>query len=139
MGSPDDETAPLPGPSNYLAEEGDLHTPTPLSPPRSKTPPTITGKRGHSRAPSASTNAIHRSGSAPVNPTALKSALLKQVEDVGRRRDITPAGSPQRKRQKTFAGDHRFIPNRSGQDLQASYSLLDDEGSPGGPALIDLG
>lgn len=131
MSSADAEVAPLPGPSNTHSEEGDVLTPTPLSPPRSKTPPTITGKRAHSRAQSASV--IHRSGSAPVNPSALNKAL-KQMEDAGRRREITPAGSPQRKRQKTFAGDHRFIPNRSGQDLQASYSLLDDEGSPATPS-----
>ena len=108
MASTDAEAASLPAPSN---QEDDAHTPTPLSPPRSKTPPTITGKRAHSRAQSATASAaaIHRSGSAPVNPTALNRAL-KQMEDAGRRRDITPAGSPQRKRQKTFAGDHRFIP-----------------------------
>lgn len=28
----------------------------------------------------------------------------------------------------------RFIPNRSGQDLQASYSLLHDDGSPATPS-----
>ena len=135
MASTDAEAASLPAPSNHHSEEDDAHTPTPLSPPRSKTPPTITGKRAHSRAQSATATAaaIHRSGSAPVNPTALNRAL-KQMEDAGRRRDITPAGSPHRKRQKTFAGDHRFIPNRSGQDLQASYSLLDDEGSPATPS-----
>lgn len=131
MGSPDVDAPPPPGTSDQHTEEGDLETPTMLSPPRSKTPPTITGKRAHSRHLSAS--AANRSGSAPVNPTALNRAL-KQMEDAGRRRDITPAGSPQRKRQKTFAGDHRFIPNRSGQDLQASYSLLDDEGSPATPS-----
>lgn len=131
MGSPEAEAAPIPGPSNQNKEEDDVHTPAMLSPPRSKTPPTITGKRAHSRHQSAS--AVNRSGSAPVNPSALNRAL-KQMEDAGRRRDITPAGSPQRKRQKTFAGDHRFIPNRSGQDLQASYSLLDEEGSPATPS-----
>lgn len=31
--------------------------------------------------------------------------------------------------------DHlRFIPNREGQDLQASFSLLHDEGSPATPS-----
>lgn len=28
----------------------------------------------------------------------------------------------------------RFIPNREGQDLQASFSLLHDEGSPATPS-----
>jgi hypothetical protein len=31
-------------------------------------------------------------------------------------------------------GDCRFIPNREGQDLQASYSLLHDDGSPATPS-----
>jgi len=72
MASTDAEAASLPAPSNHHSEEDDAHTPTPLSPPRSKTPPTITGKRAHSRAQSATATAaaIHRSGSAPVNPSA---------------------------------------------------------------------
>ncbi|KAH8174270.1 hypothetical protein LIA77_05689 [Sarocladium implicatum] len=43
-------------------------------------------------------------------------------------RESTPSASPHRKRQR-INGD-RFIPSRSGQDLQASFSLLHDEGSP---------
>ncbi|KAF8422403.1 WD40-repeat-containing domain protein [Tirmania nivea] len=43
----------------------------------------------------------------------------------------TPAPSPSRKRQRIY-GD-RFIPNRDGVDLQASYSLLHAEGSPSSP------
>ncbi|KAM0717650.1 hypothetical protein Q7P37_007502 [Cladosporium fusiforme] len=133
MGSSDAKSAPVPGPSKCTLDTDDVHTPAMLSPPRSKTPPTIHGKRTHSRNQSTSANVTTRSGSGPVNPTALNKAL-KHMEDSGRRRDLTPVGSPQRKRQKTFAGDHRFIPNRSGQDLQASYSLLDDEGSPATPS-----
>ena len=30
--------------------------------------------------------------------------------------------------------DSRFIPNRAGQDLQASYNLLHDDGSPATPS-----
>jgi cell division cycle 20-like protein 1, cofactor of APC complex len=45
----------------------------------------------------------------------------------------TPGRSPSRKRQKLLYSD-RFIPNRDGQDLQASYSLLHEEGSPTTPS-----
>ena len=30
----------------------------------------------------------------------------------------------------------RFIPNREGQDLQSSYALLNDEGSPSTPSRL---
>ncbi|KAL7267548.1 substrate-specific activator of APC-dependent proteolysis [Rhizina undulata] len=43
----------------------------------------------------------------------------------------TPAPSPSRKRQRY---NDRFIPNREGIDLQASYSLLHAEGSPSTPS-----
>ncbi|KAK3047332.1 substrate-specific activator of APC-dependent proteolysis [Extremus antarcticus] len=103
-------------------------TPLPLSPPRSKTPPTITGKRQHSE----------RSASRPVSVAALNKAL-QQVEDTSAARSITPTGSsPSRKRQKVQngggGGSDRFIPNRSGQDLHASYNLLHEDGSPATPS-----
>jgi len=69
-----------------------------------------------------------------VSAMALNKAL-QQVEEAGRPRIITPSGSPSRKRQKVQGGGgDRFIPNRAGQDLQASYSLLHDEGSPATPS-----
>lgn len=105
----------------------------PMSPPRSKTPPTIIGKRPHSETQTTGGNAgAHRAGSEPVNAIALNKAL-KEVEKSGQRRVSTPTASPSRKRQKLQAGD-RFIPNRSGQDLSASYNLLHDEGSPATPS-----
>ncbi|CAD6499587.1 BgTH12-03698 [Blumeria graminis f. sp. triticale] len=55
----------------------------------------------------------------------------KEPDDIKNHFDITPGGSPCRKRQRIY-GD-RFIPNREGQDLQASFSLLQDEGSPATP------
>nr|OQO20406.1 hypothetical protein B0A51_11029 [Rachicladosporium sp. CCFEE 5018] len=109
-----------------------LHTPTLLSPPRSKTPPTITGKRSHSHENTVRTS--QRSGSASLSANALSQALQRTVDHGSATRDITPAGSPSRKRQKTFAGDNRFIPNRAGQDFQASYTLLNEEGSPATPS-----
>lgn len=114
-----------------LAQD-DAQTPAPLSPPRSKTPPTITGKRAHSddQIPTA-TNA-HRNGSEPVSALALNKALA-DIERARQRRVSTPAASPSRKRQKVQASD-RFIPNRAGQDLSASYSLLHEDGSPATPS-----
>ncbi|CAK4031616.1 related to anaphase promoting complex, Cdc20, Cdh1, and Ama1 subunits [Lecanosticta acicola] len=121
--------------SNQQAH-AESQTPTPMSPPRSKTPPTITGKRPHSETHTASGNdGAHRAGSEPVNPIALNKAL-KEVERSGQRRVSTPTASPSRKRQKVQAGD-RFIPNRAGQDLSASYNLLHDEGSPATPSKLN--
>lgn len=57
---------------------------------------------------------------------------MREIESAGRQRERTPGRSPSRKRQRTY-GD-RFIPNRDGQDLQASYSLLHDDGSPATPS-----
>ncbi|GAB7358535.1 hypothetical protein MBLNU230_g2598t1 [Neophaeotheca triangularis] len=103
-----------------------------MSPPAPKEPQTHTGKRSHSKATGA--NGAPRSGSEPVNSAALSKAL-RQVEDAGKRREITPSGSPSRKRQKVNSGvGDRFIPNRQGQDLPASYSLLHEEGSPATPS-----
>lgn len=129
MGTPGGDNAPLIDMTNQRAPP-EIHTPTLMSPPRSKTPPTVTGKRSHSHVVGA--NGASRSGSEPVSAVALNKAL-QQMDDAGRR-SMTPQGSPSRKRQRVYGGDNRFIPNRSGQDLQASYSLLDDDGSPATPS-----
>ncbi|KAF2721861.1 WD40 repeat-like protein [Polychaeton citri CBS 116435] len=118
----------------------DAHTPAMMSPPDSKTPPTVTGKRSHRDAGNGSSTAQQnqqlqqhqRSGSEPVNAGQL-GKLLKEVQETGRR-SITPGGSPSRKRQKMQQSDDRFIPNRSGQDLPASYNLLHEDGSPATPS-----
>lgn len=111
-------------------------SPTLMSPPRSKTPPTVTGKRSHSEAQTAAGNTgASRSGSEPVSAIALNKAL-KEVEQSSQRRISTPAPSPSRKRQKVQAGD-RFIPNRAGQDLSASYNLLHEDGSPATPSKLN--
>ncbi|KAJ1329197.1 cell division cycle 20-like protein 1 [Microdochium nivale] len=65
-----------------------------------------------------------------IDAEALSRALSREL--TGDRRDSTPGASPSRKRQR-INGD-RFIPSRSGQDLQASFSLLHDEGSPATPS-----
>lgn len=117
-------------------QQQDVQTPALVSPPRSKTPPTVIGKRSHREVG----NGSQRVGSEPVSATALNKAL-QQIEDAGRPRSITPSGSPSRKRQKVQGGGggDRFIPNRAGQDLQASYSLLLEEGSPATPSKAKKG
>ncbi|KAK4900408.1 substrate-specific activator of APC-dependent proteolysis [Elasticomyces elasticus] len=118
--------------TNDQMQVQDTHISPLISPPRSKTPPTVIGKRTHSERLA---NASHRTGSEPVSAIALNKAL-QHVEEAGRPRSLTPTGSPSRKRQKMqgAGGGDRFIPNRAGQDLQASYSLLHDDGSPATPS-----
>ncbi|KAF2738405.1 WD40 repeat-like protein [Polyplosphaeria fusca] len=106
----------------------EVQTPTLLSPPESKTPPTATHKRNQTEF--AFTTSLDRN-SEPVDPGALSRAL-EQFENAGRPRERTPTASPSRKRQRLY-GD-RFIPNRSGQDLQASFALLHEDGSPATPS-----
>ena len=65
-----------------------------------------------------------------IDPDVLTRALSRELS--ADRRDSAPAASPSRKRQR-INGD-RFIPSRSGQDLQASFSLLHEEGSPATPS-----
>ena len=70
-------------------------------------------------------------------PTASESIRqkLQEMGNAGRQRERTPGRSPSRKRQRVgqVYGD-RFIPNRDSQDLQASYNLLHDDGSPATPS-----
>ncbi|TKA23293.1 hypothetical protein B0A50_07350 [Salinomyces thailandicus] len=132
MASTNAGTHPFADDTNQQSAQQDVQTPILMSPPRSKTPPTVIGKRSHSERPG---NEAGRGGSEPVSATALNKAL-QQVGEAGRPRSITPGGSPSRKRQKVVqrGGGDRFIPNRAGQDLQASYSLLHDDGSPATPS-----
>lgn len=75
----------------------DLHTPTLISPPESKTPPTARNKRNIT-APGAIGNG---KSSEALDATALSRALEK-FEQVGRNRDHTPGLSPSRKRQRVY-------------------------------------
>ncbi|KAL1796245.1 hypothetical protein ACET3X_004785 [Alternaria dauci] len=106
--------------------EDDVATPTLISPPESKTPPTASHKRNQLFPP----NPLDR-GSEPIDAAALSKAL-GHIEQAGRVRERTPTASPSRKRPRIY-GD-RFIPNRAGQDLQASFNLLHDEASPATPS-----
>ncbi|KAK7612284.1 WD40-repeat-containing domain protein [Phyllosticta paracitricarpa] len=102
------------------------HTPSLISPPESKTPPTQRAKRN------LTSGGAHGNGTASeaIDASALTKAL-ERFETAGRR-EHTPTGSPSRKRQRVYAD--RFIPNRSGQDFPASFSLMHEDGSPATPS-----
>lgn len=75
-----------------------LRTPTLISPPESKTPPTAS----HNRHQTDFTANVQGSrNSEPVDPSALTRAL-EHFEQAGRVRERTPTASPSRKRQRTY-------------------------------------
>lgn len=74
----------------------DVHTPTLISPPESKTPPTARNKRNIT-APGAIGNG--KSAEA-LDASALSKAL--ESFQAGRQRDPTPGLSPSRKRQRVY-------------------------------------
>ncbi|OAA64552.1 cell cycle regulatory protein [Niveomyces insectorum RCEF 264] len=77
-------------------------------------------------------------GTASLDTEAVDHALRRELSRQSyhvpppAQREGTPGASPHRKRQR-INGD-RFIPTRSGQDLQASFSLLHEDGSPATPS-----
>lgn len=83
-----------------------LNTPPIATPPRNTTPPPQAEKRKSDRKATDDSARNDRAamGSAAdaVDPNALSKALLKEFEDVGRHRDVTPGGSPSRKRQRVY-------------------------------------
>ncbi|RMD43054.1 hypothetical protein DV735_g1981, partial [Chaetothyriales sp. CBS 134920] len=106
-------------------------TPPLLTPTGSKTPPTLLSHRfGASDEPTTSTRRLSREGPA-------SHSIMQKLSELGAsnstQKQRTPGRSPSRKRQRRVYAD-RFIPNRDGQDLQASYSLLLDDGSPATPS-----
>lgn len=102
-----------------------------VSPPGTRTPPSRPIKNTLSFPETTGNRSHFRNASDAVDPVALASAL-KDYDEAGRRRERTPGTSPSRKRQRVY-GD-RFIPNREGQDLQATYSLLGEDGCPSTPS-----
>jgi cell division cycle 20-like protein 1 (cofactor of APC complex) len=76
-----------------------LNTPPVGTPPRSSTPPPQAEKRKSDRK---TTEEGVRSGADAIDPNALNKALMKEFDDAGRHRDITPGGSPSRKRQRLY-------------------------------------
>lgn len=73
--------------STETAHEEDIATPTLISPPESKTPPTASHKR----------NQTLSRNSEPIDASALSKAL-KDFEQAGKTRERTPTASPSRKR-----------------------------------------
>ncbi|KAI0491235.1 WD40-repeat-containing domain protein [Xylaria cf. heliscus] len=70
-----------------------------------------------------------RASSIGLDPDTLSRALSRELSTD--RRDSAPAASPIGKRRRIDAD--RFIPSRSGQDLEAGFALLHEEGSPATP------
>jgi cell division cycle 20-like protein 1 (cofactor of APC complex) len=83
-----------------------LNTTHVATPPRNTTPPPQAEKRKSDRKATdegaRSDRATAASVSDPIDPNVLSKALLKEFEDAGRHRDITPGGSPSRKRQRVY-------------------------------------
>lgn len=82
-----------------------LNTPPVDTPPRSATPPLV-GEKRKSETKAAEENMPRSSRATPsadaIDPNRLNKALLKEFDDAGRHRDITPGGSPSRKRQRVY-------------------------------------
>ncbi|KAK7425435.1 substrate-specific activator of APC-dependent proteolysis [Neonectria magnoliae] len=104
---------------------------------------------GSNRSLRSSARISDTSRASPFDIDAVDHALLRDLQRP--QRESTPGSSPHRKRQR-INGDRfvhasvwvwryilahtsaRFIPTRSGQDLQASFSLLHEDGSPATPS-----
>ena len=90
-----------------------LNMPPVATPPRSTTPPPAGEKRKSDRK-AVEENARHnRASGTPsadaIDPNALSKALMKEFEDAGRPRDVTPGGSPSRKRQRVYGDRYENI------------------------------
>ncbi|KAK0670848.1 putative fizzy-related protein [Cercophora samala] len=107
------------------------HSPAGPSPRLSTPPPPGERLRVEPSHAGNSRNGRLSSRSTDLGLDAVDNALRREI---GRQqhRESTPGASPSRKRQR-INGD-RFIPTRSGQDLQASFSLLHEDGSPATPS-----
>ena len=92
--APDDAAAAL-EPRAYI--ETGVATPTLISPPESKTPPTA----AHKRNQTVFASNAHQGTSEPLDVAAL-SKRLEQFEQAGRVRDRTPTASPSRKRPRIY-------------------------------------
>ncbi len=83
-----------------------LNTPPVATPPRSATPPPAGEKRKSDRKAAEENARYGRASGTPVasavDANDLSKALLKEFEDAGRPRDVTPGGSPSRKRQRVY-------------------------------------
>jgi len=92
-----------------------LNTPPVTTPPRSTTPPPQAEKRKSDRKATDEGAQSHRgvmaSGTSAIDPNVLSKALLKEFEDggSGRHRDVTPGGSPSRKRQRVYGDRYELL------------------------------
>jgi len=81
-----------------------FNTPPIETPPRAMTP-LLGAEKRRAEIKSIGENSLRRGsgtvGGEAIDPTALKKAL-KDFEDAGRQRDVTPGGSPSRKRQRVY-------------------------------------
>lgn len=122
--------------AKFGSKSDQVHTPKLPSPPGTKTPPTVPQTRSKNNNNNDNNNqkdvesTTSRKTSEAVDADALSKAL-QQFEQADRPREHTPGESPKRKRQRVYTD--RFIPNRAGLDLHASYNLLHDQGSPATP------
>lgn len=83
-----------------------LDAPAVATPPRATTPPPATEKRKSEKKPNEE-NVVRdnrAAGAESVDAGALNKALMgmKELEEVGRHRNVTPGGSPSRKRQRVY-------------------------------------
>lgn len=87
--------------STTISRTMEHHTPTLASPPDTTiSPPGIAGKRTHSK--SDAIKAQDREGSESIDAAVL-SAKLKEFKEDARSREVTPGGSPSRKRPRLYA------------------------------------
>lgn len=118
-----------------LSAPAESQTPPLMSPPGTKTPPTDPAKRP--RLADEGESAQNRDGSAKLDIDAVSAPLQQQQqqqEESRRQRETTPSESPKRKKPRVYSD--RMIPNRLGQDLKASYSLMHEDGSPATPSKL---
>lgn len=107
MGASDEPIVSSSSRAHILKAEQSMNPPPVATPPRSTTPPAVGEKRksdkkvtGEESSRNDRSSAI--SGADLIDPNVLSKALLKEFEDAGRHRDITPGGSPSRKRQRVY-------------------------------------
>lgn len=81
--------------------EGNVNASSIVSPPGSRTPPSVPSKKTLLFSEPSSNRQKSRTGSEPIDADAL-SLALKEYEEAGRRRERTPGTSPSRKRQRVY-------------------------------------
>lgn len=96
-----DSAARTAGRSDAKSVEGNVNASSIVSPPGSKTPPSMPSKKTLLFSDPSSNRQKTRNGPDPIDADALTLAL-KEYEEAGRRRERTPGTSPSRKRQRVY-------------------------------------